>query len=91
MCTAEGALVQLSALSAGAYAVLAAVEAALARSSLAGPLSGASHSAFRSAVEASAGGNKTLAHSLTGAVFQSPTQRLVLRPKRPIHYQNLPS
>ena len=70
MCTAEGALVQLWTLSAGDYAVLAAVEAAMARSSLAAPLSGASHSAFRSAVEASAGGNRALAHSLAGALLQ---------------------
>ena len=83
---AEGALVQLSALSAGDYAVLAAVEAALARSSLAGPLSGASHSAFRSAVEASAGGNKTLAHGLAGAVFHNPNITLVLRPKKVVSY-----
>ena len=39
------------------YAVLAAVQAAMARSETAGPLSGASHGDFRSAVALSAHGN----------------------------------
>lgn len=49
------------------YAVLAAVEAAMARSTLTAPVSGGSHSAFRSAVEGSTGGSRALAQSLAGA------------------------
>lgn len=46
--------------------MLAAVQAAMARSETAGPLSGASHGDFRSAVALSAHGNKTLAKELQG-------------------------
>ena len=67
VCTEEGALVQLNPVAAEDYAVLAAVEAAMARSTLTAPVSGGSHSAFRSAVGGSAGGSRALSRSLSGA------------------------
>lgn len=67
-CTREGAIVELRPVSAGDYAVLAGLEAVMARSELTRPLSGASHSAYGFAVEAGAGGKGALAAAMAGAV-----------------------
>ncbi|BDA43226.1 probable pre-mRNA-splicing factor rse1 at N-terminal half [Coccomyxa sp. Obi] len=71
VCTEEGSVMQLSPVAAEDYAVLAAVEAAMARTTLTAPVSGGSHSAFRSAVEGSAGGSRALAQSLAGGSMRA--------------------
>jgi len=48
------------------YAVLSAVERAIARHELTGPLSGADHAAFREAVSSGAAGSVVLTQDLSG-------------------------
>jgi hypothetical protein len=75
VCTAAGSVLELSLIRPADYAVLAAVEAALARSELARPLSGARHNSFRWAARGSAHGNQALARQLEGGSCRHPSAR----------------